>query len=75
MRALSIFYNQLFSDYVKNPVFFYNICQEILNHHVPRKKKYMRGNNKHFMTKALSKTIVKCARLRYKFLRNPTYQN
>ena len=37
--------------YNKNLDFFFNICQNELNHHPPRKEKYVRGNNKHFMTK------------------------
>ena len=35
------------------------------------KKKYIRGNNKPFMTKELSKSIMERTRLRNKFLKNP----
>ena len=38
-------------------------------------KKYIRGNNKPFMTKALSKSIMSRTRFRDKFLENPTNKN
>ena len=41
-------------DYSKNPDKFFEISQNVLNKHAPRKKKYSRGNNKPFMTKAYS---------------------
>ena len=41
----------------------------------PRKKKYIRGNNKSFMTKAYSKTIMQRTRIRSTFLKNPTNLN
>ena len=62
-------------DYIKNPDLFFEICQKVLNHHAPRKKKYIRRNNKPFMTKALSKTIMQRTRFRNKFLKNPTTEN
>ena len=62
-------------DYIKNPDPFFEICQKVLNHHAPRKKKYKRGNNKPFMTKALSKAIMQRTRFRNKFLKNPTTEN
>ena len=62
-------------DYIKNPDLFFEICQKVLNHHVPRKKKYIRGNNKTFMTKALSKAIMQRTRFRNKFLKNPATEN
>ena len=49
-------------DYIKNPDLFFEICQKVLNHHAPRK--YIRGNNKPFMTKALSKAIMQRTRFR-----------
>ena len=63
------------SDYVENPDLFFNICHEVLNQHAPKKKRYILGNNKLFMTKALSRTIMQRIRLRNKFLKNPTNQN
>ena len=62
-------------DYIKNPDLFFEICQKVLNHHAPRKKKYIRGNNKPFMTKALSKAIMQRTHFRNKFLKNPTTEN
>ena len=62
-------------DYSKNPDKFFETCQTVLNKHAPRKKKYVRGNNKPFMTKAYSKAIMPRTRLRNKFLKNPTDSN
>ena len=39
------------------------------------KKKYIRGNNKPFMTKAMSKSIMERTRLRNTFLKNLTVAN
>ena len=39
------------------------------------KKKYLCGNNKSFMTKALSKYIMERTRLRNTFLKNPIVAN
>ena len=39
------------------------------------KKKYVRGNNKPFITKVYSKTIMQRTRFRNKFLKNPNDQN
>ena len=38
-------------------------------------KRKIRGNNKPFMAKAFPKAIMQRARLRNKFLKNPTDQN
>ena len=75
MNSLQSALNNQNGDFVKIPDLFFNICHEVLNKHAPRKKKYIRGNNKPFMTKALSKTIMQRTRLRNKFLKNPTNQN
>ena len=75
MNSLQSALNNQNGDYVKNPEVFFNICHEVLNKHAPRKKKYIRGNNKPFMTKALSKAIMQRTCLRNKFLKNPTNQN
>ena len=40
-----------------------------------QEKKYLRGNNKAFMTKALSKSIMERTRLRNTILKNPTAAN
>ena len=61
-------------DYSKNPDKFFEISQNVLNKHVPRKKKYIRGNNKPSMTKAYSKAIMQRTRFRNEFLKNPTDQ-
>ena len=75
MNSLQSALNNQNGDYIKNPEVFFNICHEVLNKHAPRKKKYIRGNNKPFMTKALSKAIMQRTCLRNKFLKNPTNQN
>ena len=60
---------------MQDPDCFYKVCIEVLNQHAPRKKKYVRGNNKPFMTKALSKAIMQRAKLRNKFLKDPSAAN
>ena len=40
-----------------------------------QEKKYIRGNDKPFKTKALSKSIMEKARLRKNFLKNPIVAN
>ena len=75
MNSLQSALNNQNGDYVKNPNLFFNICHEVLNKHALRKKKYIRGNNKPFMTKALSKAIMQKTRLRNKCLKNPNNQN
>ena len=47
----------------------------MLNQHAPQKIKYVRGNQVPFMTKQLSKEIMKRSRLRNNFLRNRTEEN
>ena len=59
----------------RNPEKFYEICHSVLNDHAPRKKKYIRGNNKPFMTKAFSRAVMQRTRLRNKFLKNPSEEN
>ena len=75
MKSLQSTLNNQNGDYVKNHDLFFNICHEVLNKHAPRKKKYIRGNNKPLMAKTLSKAIMQRTRLRNKFLKNPTNQN
>ena len=45
-------------DYSKNPDKFFENGQNVFNNCAPRKKKYIRGDNKPFMTKAYSKAIM-----------------
>ena len=45
-------------SFLKDPDYFYKVCTEVLNKHAPPKKKYVRGNNKPFMNKAISKAIM-----------------
>ena len=62
-------------DYAKNPDVFFEVCQNELNHHAPRKRKHIHWNHKPFMTKALSKSIMERTHLRNKCLKNPTNEN
>ena len=62
-------------DYTKNLQLFFELCQNELEHHAPRKKKYLCVNNKTFMTKALSKSITERTHLRNTFLKNPIVAN
>ena len=62
--------------YTKNPDLFFNVYQNELNHRAPREKKYIRGNNKPFMTKTLSKFIMEKKRfIKFFFVKNPTNEN
>ena len=54
---------------------FCNISMNVLNMHISRKKKLVRGNQIPFMTKDLSKKITKKARLRNRFLRDKSLDN
>ena len=53
--------------YSENPSVFFDICSKVLNNHAPRKKTYIRGNSKPFMTKELSKTIMQRTGFRTNF--------
>ena len=57
-------------SFVKDPDWFCNVCTEVLNQYAPCKKKYVRGNNKRFMSKTLSKAITQRTKLRNKFLKD-----
>ena len=48
---------------------FLNIFLDILNKHVPIKKKYFRANQRNFIKRELSKAIMKRSKLRYRFLK------
>ena len=73
--SLRVTLNNQDVNYTKNPKLFFELCRSELEHHAPRKKKYIRGNNKPFMTKELSKSIMERTRLRNNFLKNPTTEN
>ena len=62
-------------DQTKNLQLFFELYQNELEHHAPRKRKYLRVNNKTFMTKALSKPITERTHLRNTFLKNPIAAN
>ena len=49
-----------------------NIMNFVLNNHAPRKKKFIRRNNKSFMTNTYSRATTQRTRFRNKFLKNPT---
>ena len=49
---------------------FYDININILNKHAPRKRKHALGNQMPFITKDLSKAIMKRSRLRSNCLKN-----
>ena len=54
---------------------FENIFMELLNVHVPKRKRITRANNAPFMNKILSKAVMNQSRLRNKYLKNPTLAN
>ena len=54
---------------------FCNISMKVLNKHAPGKKKIVRGNQMPFMTKDLSKEIMKKSRLRSRFLKDKSLEN
>ena len=49
---------------------FINTCNTVLDKQLPKKKKYVRGNQSPFMNKTLSKAFMLRTNLRNKFLRN-----
>ena len=67
--------NEEHIDHSKIPENFFEICNTIINSHAPRKKKYIRGNNKPFMTETFLKAIMQRTRFRNKFLKISTDQN
>ena len=75
MDSLKLTLNSQDVDYTKNPQLFFELCRNELEHHAPRKKKYLRGNYKLFIAKALSKSIMERTRLRNIFLKNPVVAN
>ena len=75
MDSLKLTLNSQNVDYTKNPQLFFELCRNELEHHAPRRKKYLRGNNKPFMTKELSKSTMGRKRLRSIFLKNTIVAN
>ena len=51
------------------------MCQKTLDHHVPAKEKFVRGNHLPFMNKTLSKAVMHRTRFLNKYLRNRTDEN
>ena len=54
---------------------FCDININILNRHTPRKRKLAQGNQMPFITKDLSKAVMKRSRMRNNFLKNRTEEN
>ena len=52
-----------------------NITLKTLHKYAPRKAKYARGNQMPFMTKDLSKNVMKRSRLRSKYLKHNNEEN
>ena len=75
MDSLKLTLNSQDVDYTKNSQLFVALCRNELEHHAPRTKKYLRGNNTSFMTKALPKSIMERTCLRNNFLKNPIVAN
>ena len=53
----------------------HDIFIRVLDRHAPIKTKKVRGNNGHFMTKALSKEIMHRSNLKNNFNKKPTEEN
>ena len=70
-----LYKNENTESFLKDPYYFYKVCTEVLNKHVPRKKKYVRGNNKPFMNKAVSKAVMLRTKISNKLLKCPTTAN
>ena len=52
-----------------------NACNTVLDKELPKKKKYVRGNQSPFMNYTLSKAIILRTKLRKKFLKNRSNEN
>ena len=50
-------------------------CNVLLNKHASQKKKYVRGNQSHFMNKTLSKAIMQKSKLRNLLIKKRTEEN
>ena len=71
-----ILFNELTREnFLNNDRGFEKFCDmsiKLLNKHAPIKKKYKRGNQMHFVTKDLSKVIMKRSKLKNNYLKNKT---
>ena len=66
----------LHADYnIHDPNISFQICKKMLDHHGPRKKKYILANHKPFVNKRLSKTIMQRTHFKNKFIKNLTDEN
>ena len=54
---------------------FFQIPQNVLDNHAPRKEKYIRENQKPFLNKRLSKAVIQQTRSRNKFVKNLADEN
>ena len=54
---------------------FLNTCNTVLDKQLPKKKKYVRGNQSTFMNKTLSKAIMLRTNHRNKFMKNGSNEN
>ena len=54
---------------------FINTCNTVLDKQLPKKTRYVRGNQSPFMNKALSKAIMLRANLRKKLLKNTSNES
>ena len=74
-----MFFNELKREtFVNNDRGFEKFCDmsiKLLNKHAPIKIKYKRGNHMPFITKDLSKAIMKRSKLRNNYLKNKTDAN
>ena len=76
MEDLSKFTNTYTCNNINNDYeSFINHFIELLDKHTPLKKKKVRGNQSRFMSKELSKAIMKRSMLRSKYLKNRNNQN
>ena len=62
-------------SFVNDSDCFHKVCTKVLNQHALRKKKYVRGSNKPFRNKVLSKAIMQRTKFRNKFLKDPSAAN
>ena len=60
---------------IKSYEFFEEVFFEVLNGHVPLKKKFLRANHTPYMTKSLRKTNLRLSELESKYLKNRTIEN
>ena len=60
---------------IKEYDLFEKIFLELLDEHIPIKKKFLRANNASYMTKALRKAIMKRSELKSKYFQNQSTDN